>query len=213
MATRLTAIKIGVDQIRQMADNLGRLNAEGFSDVAVTVLNETIDRAYEMARERITVGINLTDDYLRRRMTVDHATAGKPEAAITASGSRALMTRLATYDAQMVIVPRKTNRASRSKGLLKIPAGGKQGGVNVTVVKGAAKTLQSGFLLNLRAGAAAGEKVGVFRREGGKLKHLYGPSVYQLFAYQAPRISAEVADDLQDTFLRRVDEQVERILG
>lgn len=213
MVTRLTAIKIGVDQIRQMADNLGRLNAEGFSDVAVTVLNETIDRAYEMARERITVGINLTDDYLRRRMTVDHATAGKPEAAITASGSRALMTRLATYDAQMVIVPRKTNRPSRSQGLLKIPSGGKQGGVNVTVVKGAPKTLQSGFLLNLRAGAATGEKVGVFRREGGKLKHLYGPSVYQLFAYQAPRISDEVADDLQDTFLRRVDEQVERILG
>ena len=90
--------------------------------------------------------------------------------------------------------------------------GAKQGGVRVAVRRGAPKVNAQFFLLPLRAGAVLGDKFGVFRREGGKLKHLYGPSVYQLFAYQAPRIADEVADDLQETFLRQVDAQVERIM-
>ncbi len=208
---RLTAIKIGIDQITQMADRVGQLDAQVFGRAAQDALNETIDRTYELASDRITTGINLSDDYLRRRMTVEHASAGKLEASVVATGSRALMTRLATYDAAMVIVPRKTTRASRSKGLLPLN-GGKQAGVNVTVVRGAPKTLNSGFMLPLRAGATLGDKFGVFRREGGKLKHLFGPSVYQLFAYQAPRITDEVVDDLQQTLLDRVTEQVDRIL-
>ena len=67
------------------------------------------------------------------------------------------------------------------------------------------------FMLPLRTGAVLGEKFGVFRREGKKLKHLFGPSVYQLFAYQAPRMAGDVADDLQQTLLDKVEVQVDRI--
>lgn len=210
---RTTAIKIGIDQITAMADQVGQLDAQVFGAAAQAALNETIDRTYDLASDRITTGINLSDDYLRRRMTVDHASGNKLEAAITATGSRAMMTRLATYDAAMVIVPRKTTRPSRATGALpiRIGVGAKQGGVRVAVTRGAPKMSTDMFMLPLRTGSVLGEKFGVFRRVNGKLKHLFGPSVYQLFAYQAPRMVDEVADDLQQALLDRVEEQVDRI--
>lgn len=212
MATRRTAISIGIDQIKAMADDVGRLGAAALAEAAVTSLNETIDSTYDLARERITTGINLTDDYLRRRMEVRHATTGKLEAEIVATGQKSMMTRLASYDAAMVLVPRRTTRPSRSRGLLPIPPGQKQSGVGVTVLRGAPKTIGDAFLLRLRAGSEQGDKFGVFRRVNGKLKHLYGPSVYQLFAYQAGRIEDEVADELQQNLLDQVEQQMQKVL-
>ena len=126
------------------------------------------------------------------------------------------MIRLAKYDAQMVIVPRTSKGKSRSKGLLPLN-GGKQAGVTVTVTKGQPKTLSDNYFILRLANHGAEEKYGVFTRGKGKtqnsaLKHLYGPSVYQLFRYQAGQIVDEVADDLQQTLLDRVGEQVDRIL-
>ena len=183
MAIRSTAVKIDIDQVLALAGDLGRVDAQTFGTAAQAALNETIDRTYQLASDRMTAGINLSDDYLRRRMTTEHASGKTLEASITASGDRAAQTRLATYDAQMVIVPRKTTRASRSRGVLP-----------------------------LRAGAVLGDKFGVFVREKRRIKHLYGPAVYQLLAYQAPRITDEVADDLQRTLLDRVGDEVDRIL-
>jgi hypothetical protein len=48
--------------------------------------------------------------------------------------------------------------------------------------------------------------MGVFARtKDGKLRHRYGPSVYQLFAYQVERIVNDVTDDLEDTLAEQVD--------
>lgn len=216
MATQRTAIKIGIDQIVDLADAVGELDARELSKAALAALNETVDRTYDLSRERITTGINLSDDYLRRRMVVDHATDNSLEATITATGDRSQMTRLAKYDAQMVIVPRTSKGKSRSKGLLPLN-GGKQAGVTVTVTKGHPKTLSDNYFILRLANHGAEEKFGVFSRVKGKsqntaLKHHYGPSVYQLFRYQAGQIIDEVADDLQQTLLNRVGEQVDRIL-
>ena len=211
MAIRSTAVKIDIDQVLALAGDLGRVDAQTFGTAAQAALNETIDRTYQLASDRMTAGINLSDDYLRRRMTTEHASGKTLEASITASGDRAAQTRLATYDAQMVIVPRKTTRASRSRGVLPLN-GGRQAGVTVTVRRGAPKTGASLFMLPLRAGAVLGDKFGVFVREKRRIKHLYGPAVYQLLAHQAPRITDEVADDLQRTLLDRVGDEVDRIL-
>ena len=211
MAIRSTAVKIDIDQVLALAGDLGRVDAQTFGTAAQAALNETIDRTYQLASDRMTAGINLSNDYLRRRMTTEHASGKTLEASITASGDRAAQTRLATYDAQMVIVPRKTTRASRSRGVLPLN-GGRQAGVTVTVSRGAPKTGASLFMLPLRAGAVLGDKFGVFVREKRRIKHLYGPAVYQLLAYQAPRITDEVADDLQRTLLDRVGDEVDRIL-
>ena len=211
MAIRSTAVKIDIDQVLALAGDLGRVDAQTFGTAAQAALNETIDRTYQLASDRMTAGINLSDDYLRRRMTTEHASGKTLEASITASGDRAAQTRLATYDAQMVIVPRKTTRASRSRGVLPLN-GGRQAGVTVTVSRGAPKTGASLFMLPLRAGAVLGDKFGVFVREKRRIKHLYGPAVYQLLAHQAPRITDEVADDLQRTLLDRVGDEADRIL-
>ena len=211
MAIRSTAVKIDIDQVLALAGDLGRVDAQTFGTAAQAALNETIDRTYQLASDRMTAGINLSDDYLRRRMTTEHASGKTLEASITASGDRAAQTRLATYDAQMVIVPRKTTRASRSRGVLPLN-GGRQAGVTVTVSRGAPKTGASLFMLPLRAGAVLGDKFGVFVREKRRIKHLYGPAVYQLLAHQAPRTTDEVADDLQRTLLDRVGDEVDRIL-
>ena len=211
MAIRSTAVKIDIDQVLALAGDLGRVDAQTFGTAAQAALNETIDRTYQLASDRMTAGINLSDDYLRRRMTTEHASGKTLEASITASGDREAQTRLATYDAQMVIVPRKTTRASRSRGVLPLN-GGRQAGVTVTVSRGAPKTGASLFMLPLRAGAVLGDKFGVFVREKRRIKHLYGPAVYQLLAHQAPRITDEVADDLQRTLLDRVGDEVDRIL-
>lgn len=209
---RLTAITIGIDQIKDLADDLGGASPAEFARAAVLAINETTDRTYELALDRIGTDINLSDDYLRRRMRVDHATPTKPEGTITASGTRSDMTRLARFDAQMQIVPRDTAGRDRNRGRLGIPKGAKQQGVNVTVIRGSEKTLDSGFMLRLRQGSAQGDNFGVFRRVGGRLKHLFGPSVYQLFAWQAPRLTTEVADDLERTLIDRVAEQLKGIL-
>jgi len=216
VATQRTAIKISIDQITQLADAVGTLDAKALGEAALTALNETVDRTYDLSRDRIATGINLSDDYLRRRMEVEHATGRNLEATITATGDRSQMTRLAKYDAQMVIVPRTSKGKSRSKGLLPLN-GGKQAGVTVTVTKGQPKTLSDNYFILRLANHGAEEKYGVFTRGKGKtqnsaLKHLYGPSVYQLFRYQAGQIVDEVADDLQQTLLDRVGEQVDRIL-
>lgn len=216
MATRNTAINISLDQIVRLADDVGRLDAQALGAAARTALNETVDRAYDLSRERITTGINLSDAYLRRRMVVDHATGNSLEASITATGDRSLMTRLAKYDAQMVIVPRTSKGKSRSRGLLPL-GGGRQAGVTVTVAKGQPKTLSDNYFILRLANHGAEEKFGVFSRVKGKtqssaLKHHYGPSVYQLFRYQTTQITDEVLDDLQQTLLDRVGEQVDKVL-
>ena len=216
MATRNTAINIRLDQIVRLADDVGRLDAQALGAAARTALNETVDRTYDLSRERITTGINLSDAYLRRRMVVDHATGNSLEASITATGDRSLMTRLAKYDAQMVIVPRTSKGKSRSRGLLPL-GGGRQAGVTVTVTKGQPKTLSDNYFILRLANHGAEEKFGVFSRVKGKtqssaLKHHYGPSVYQLFRYQTTQITDEVLDDLQQTLLDRVGEQVDKVL-
>ena len=86
MATQRTAIKISIDQITQLADAVGTLDAKALGEAALTALNETVDRTYDLSRDRITTGINLSDDYLRRRMEVEHATGRNLEATITATG-------------------------------------------------------------------------------------------------------------------------------
>ena len=209
---RTRAIGLDTTAVTELADKVGQLAGEGFAKVAASALNTVVDRTYELARDRITTGINLSDDYLRKRMSVDHATEANLEASITTAGGRESLTRLVHYGAAMVIVPRKSTRPSRSKGLLGITAGSKQAGVTVSVKTGSTKELSSGFMLTLKQGEASGEKKGVFIRKNGRLKHLYGPSVYQLFGFQADALAEEVADDLQETFMNQVQEHVDRIL-
>jgi hypothetical protein len=205
-------VAIDISALLAVADDLSNLSPDKLAESAVSALNETAERTFTLARDRITEGVNLSDPYLRRRMEVVKADKLGLHADIIARGDTSELTRLATYDAKMVIVPRDTAGRNRNRGVLGIPKGLKQQGVNVTVMRGNEKTLDTVFLLRLRQGSRQGDKFGVFLRDGKRMKHLFGPSVYQLFAWQIPRISGEVADDLEKTLIDRVAEQLKDIL-
>ena len=203
------ALKIDASQVVKLGERLAQASGEEIGRASVTALNEVVDRTYELARDKMIAGINLTDDYLRRRMTVAHATPGKPVASITASGARNATTVLGRYDAKPVIVANNKGRPGKGNKALGIPPGQKQAGVTVEVTRGKTSDgfVPRGFLLPLNRGTeAGGNGMGVFARSrDGKLRHRYGPSVYQLFAYQVERIVNDVTDDLEDTLAEQVD--------
>ena len=203
------ALKIDASQVVKLGERLAQASGEEIGHASVTALNEVVDRTYELARDKMIAGINLTDDYLRRRMTVAHATPGKPVASITASGARNATTVLGRYDAKPVIVANNKGRPGKGNKALGIPPGQKQAGVTVEVTRGQTSDgfVPRGFLLPLNRGTeAGGNGMGVFARSrDGKLRHRYGPSVYQLFAYQVERIVNDVTDDLEDTLAEQVD--------
>ena len=212
MARSLTAVKISVEQILEAADRVGQIGGDDLTKAAVSTLNEVMGRTYDLARQRITASINLSDSYVRTRFELDPASAAKLQATITARGGKSDMTRLMRYDGQMVVAPMKSRRKSRATGRLGLAPGMKQAGVTVQVRVGDTKEVQKGFLMPLRAGGQDGQLFGVFKRRNGKIEHLYGPAVYQLFRYQADAIGDEVADDLEATMMEYVDRKTQGAL-
>ncbi|MGF2525737.1 phage tail protein [Ralstonia pseudosolanacearum] len=202
-------LKIDASQVVKLGERLAQASGEEIGRASVTALNEVVDRTYDLARDRMIAGINLSDDYLRRRMTFQRATPGKPVASITASGARNATTVLGCYDAKPVIVANNKGRPGKGNKALGIPSGQKQVGVTVEVTRGQTSDgfVPRGFLLPLNRGTeSGGNGFGVFARSrDGKLRHRYGPSVYQLFAYQVERIVNDVTDDLEDTLAAQVD--------
>jgi hypothetical protein len=203
------ALKIDATQVQKLGERLAKATGEEIGKASVTALNEVVDRTYELARDKMIAGINLDDQYLRRRMSVSPATPAKPVASITASGARNAVTVLGRYDAKPVIVTNNKGRPGKGNKRLAIPSGQKQGGVTVEVTRGNVSDgfVPRGFLLPLNRGTeAGGNGMGVFARtKDGKLRHRYGPSVYQLFAYQVEHILNDVTDDLEDTLAKQVE--------
>lgn len=203
------ALKIDATQVQKLGERLAQASGEEIGQASVTALNDVLDRTYDLARDKMIAGINLEDQYLRRRMSVSHATPAKPVASITASGARNAVTVLGRYDAKPVIVTNNKGRPGKGNKRLAIPSGQKQGGVTVEVTRGNVSDgfVPRGFLLPLNRGTeAGGNGMGVFARtKDGKLRHRYGPSVYQLFAYQVEHILNDVTDDLEDTLAKQVE--------
>lgn len=211
--TRTLALNIDTRQVEAFRDRLAEMSGEEIGRASVTALNEVVDRAYELSRERMIAGINLSDEYLRRRMRVEHATKGKPVASITASGARNDMTVLGRFDAKPRAVPTKTQRPAGPR-RVPVQPGQKQAGVTVSVTKGNADFIERGFMLPLKRGTeAGGNGFGVFARSrDGTLKHRYGPSVYQLFAYQAQTVSYAAEEDLAETLIEQGTEVLQKAI-
>lgn len=216
MATK-TALRIDMAQVEALTGKIGKLEPAELGSNLVAAINEVADRAYDFARKRITDSVNLTDDYVRRKMVVQAATAQRPEARITASGAREDMTVLGRYDAQMILAPRETTtRARPTTGGLRLPSGMRQDGVEVKVRKtGGTSEIEYGFLQPLRAGKTdGGNGLGVFARsKSGVKRHRYGPAVYQLFRTQMPNITDDVGEDLQRTVGDAAEANLREILS
>lgn len=185
---------------------LDGLTSDEIGNVIVNSLNEIVSDAYDLSRNRMIAGINLSHDYLKRKMEVTKATPSKPVASIFTAGSEV---GLRNYAAKMVLAPRKTTRGNRNQGKLGIPQGMKQVAVNLEVPVSAPEDFDKAFMLPLRRGRIdGGNGLGVFTRAPGakKPRVMLGPAVYQLFKYQLEGtvlskteelLAAELAGQLQ----------------
>ena len=206
-----SSITLDLGGLPDLVGRLEKFKPEQVAAANVRAVNAAVGEVYELSRKRMNAGINLEDAYLRRKMTVAEAQAGKAEASITASGARPDFAILARYDARIVYAPRKSKKARPTTGGLSLPTGMRQSGVTVEVSRGGAKTMTGAFALPLRAGSeAGGNGIGVFLRDSrGKKHHLYGPSVYQLFRHQVAKVENETLTILE----RNVNDELDQILS
>lgn len=206
-------ISLDLSEIPQLVGRLSSLDAQKLARANVRAVNAATDEVYDLSRKRMNAGINLDDDYLRRKMQVTPAQGDTASATITASGARNNLTLLSRYDAKIIYAPRKARRARPTTGGLSLPSGMRQNGVSVQVSKGGGKTMEGAFMLPLRAGGLAGANgYGVFLRDSrGKKHHLYGPSVYQLFRHQVATLDAEVLGILEKNMSAVLDQIVTEV--
>lgn len=211
----------------RLAKVIGQIPEALTGRVIVTSLNAVAERTYDLSRRRITEGVNLTDDYLRRRMVVRPATVSKPEAVIEASGAKSLMTQLSHYDAQQAVQPVTWNNA-RILGMgkkfgkwpgwterigrpsLGIQPNDKAAGRSAEVNRGTRRLQRSAFALPGRKDSEGNYLI--FRRNNGKITSLLGPSVYQLFRYQIPLIENEIMADLEQELLDNAQTELQKAL-
>ncbi len=222
------SITFNVDPITRLADKLATMSAERINELVIDAINETADSAYELGRRRILSGINLTDEYVRRKMQVDHATSQKPKATITAFGGRGFITGLSHYGAMQETRAVNWSNArisaaghefgnwpgwTKRTGVpqIGIAVDRKAAGRSVEVVRGRRKTIGPAFAIPGKKDVD-GNQVVFQRTTSGTIKALSGPSVYQLFRVAASQIQPEVGDNLEQAVIdaaeRRLREEL-----
>lgn len=204
-------IKLDVASISGLSDRLSRLTPEALGAATVQAINDTTDSVYQLARAQMTATLNLTDDYIRRKMEVTRATTQTPESVISAVGSRSNMTSLSHYGAMQE--RKAANNPARAKGDEKrgIPKGQKAAGLSVEVTRGSRKLLAHGFTMpNKRDNS--GNLLVFTRDRAGKVRSRTGPSVYQLFRSAAQAVGPDAEKQLRDSLIEQADQAIARAL-
>lgn len=207
-------VKVDLSAIESLTGALESVDAASVGKLAMSVVNSAVDAAYDTARQRMTRAINLTDSYVQERMVVKHAkSANDVTASIVASGASTAMTILARYQARQIVKPVKNPARSKGDQLFarNIAPTYKSAGISVEVTRGSRKTIANAFYMPLRNA----EKVGVFMRTGkgrDDYKHLYGPSVYQLFKHCSTDLAVELTDELEEKLTVEINNMVEKAL-
>jgi len=221
-------IKFELQPLTEFADRLARLTPAELGRTYVQAINETVDSTYDLARARMLRGINLTDDYVQRKMKVEHATEKKTSASIVAFGSGKFTTALSHYGAMQSDKavtwdnariaaftefgpwPGWTKRVGNPA--LGINPDRKADGISVEVVKGQRKNIKGAF--GIRGKTDSNGTPIVFRRKGNSrtVEALTGPSVYQLFKIAAKGIQGQVSTDLETAVINAAEQRLREIL-
>lgn len=203
-----------VDQLATLDDvTLAEMRLDAVNIVALTVREKSIDQT--------VADLNLTRDYVEARIARTEAKGRSASARITSEVRGTTLQRFGAAQATKQVDwsneriqalghefdewpgwTRRTGDASRG-----IAVGEKAAGVSVDVNRKGVKTITSAFTMPLKNGNG----IGAFRREGGKVKHLYGPSVYQVFRRYITTNEQAIADTLRDEFIGRLDAKLQEI--
>lgn len=204
MARRSTFnVRIDIAPTSDLATQLSRLTPAKYREVLVGAINTTADSAYTLSRKTMLGGINLTDDYVQQRMSVEHASANSLQATLTAFGGKEFTTSLSHYGAMQEVQPAQHSGRSKGDPGRGIPAGSKAAGITVEVTRGSPAALPHGFTVV----AKNGKQLVLARDKSGTAKARSGPAVYQLFRVASAKIEDQVVGDLQREVLDAVEYQ------
>lgn len=230
MAGKAFSVDIDVSRIKGLEGRLSGLSGEDFGRMAMQVVNRVADETYDLSVRRLLNGINLTEEYVQERIIVEKAkNPDNVKATITGLAHKKYMTMLARYDGRQQIrdvnwkneqIQAMGKRFGRWPGWVQrkgdvkrnIPANYKSAGTTAEVRRGNVTPFKHTFFMPLRNGNG----MGIFERTGdGKkdYRHLYGPSVYQLFAFTASNIIDEVADNLETQLADEAERLLQRALS
>lgn len=215
-------IKFDTSKVEAYTEALSKLNAEALKRVRQTTVNAVALTVREEAIKSTHGALNLTKAYIESRIQRDEARGANASARVTSEMRGATLQRFGAEQrtkavnwsnqaiAQMGVTvggwPFWTERTGDdSRG---IPANRKAYGVAVDVNRKGSKRIKSAFTMPLNGNNG----FGVFRREGGKVKHLYGPSVYQTFRRYIEQHATEIEDALESEFTDQLNELVQEAL-
>lgn len=215
-------IRFDTTNLEGYADALAKLNSAALVKVRTMSVNVVSLSVREKAISSTHEELNLSRPYIEQRIVRSEAQASNPTARITSEIRGATLQRFGAQ--QAVETVNWTN--SRIKGLgvefgpwpgwtertgddsRGIAKDKKAHGITVDVNRKGAKRITSAFTMPLKNGNGQG----VFRRENGVVKHLYGPSVYQTFRRHITTHEAEIVEELRDDFVVRLDALIEEVL-
>lgn len=201
-------VKVDTSGLHALAARLGSFSKQ-CQMIQVRALNRAAERGRTAAKREIVAQVSLKASYVLDRLSIRKATAGDPVAVI-ATTIRGIS--LVNYGARQL-----TRAAKRAKGdaLRGIGAGRKQAGVSVAVGVRGRRQMPGAFMVPRRAGkVSGGNDMGVFIRVGAgrkDIKHLYGPSVDQVFRGVIVGISSEVAGVFAAGAARLADLEIRKL--
>jgi hypothetical protein len=228
-------IKIDITKIEALANRVGSFDAAAIGRSSLVAVNEVATYTHKDAIQRIVAGVNLTEPYVRDRLTLTLANSPlKPVAQIV---GRFRPSNLISYDpSQLQVVVNWTNATIRGnwahnprapekslpwkfrKGnpARGIPVDMKAAGVKVEVARGAAKPMPHAFVIIGRGGKpiVASRDKGDHKGKG-EVHAKTGLSVYQLFGatLKKPGYVEGVADRLTTSVVTNLDEEIKKVFG
>lgn len=221
---KITALKLTTEKLEKLVPRLGELTGEALGKVVVRSVNDVAAATYDLARNRMLNGINLTDAYVRRKMDVELATAAKPTATITATGTQTLLSeyRRVQHDRQVNWTnariaaaghkfgkwPGWTRRTGSQK--LGIAPDRKTAGISAAPVG----RTNFGHAFSIPGKRDGSGNLIMFSRSPttGKIRALLGPAVYQLFSYQVTHIIDDTLDALEDAVSAAVEDAIKEAI-
>ena len=221
------ALHFDADALTARGIALGELTGEAIGKAVVTALNEVVGEAYDLSRKRMIDGINLTDDYLRRKMVLVDATSAKPQASITAVGTATQLSQFNPMQHSVAVNWSNARITGMGKKFGKWPGWTRRTGhaaLGIAVDKKAdgqsAAVKRSNRAKFDHAFSIAGKtdsdgNLLMFTRKAGSTstRALLGPAVYQLFKYQLNgTLMGDAEDMLEQALATQVQAAMEKIL-
>lgn len=214
-------IAFDTSTLLDQADAIGRLDGPTLAKLGRGVVNVVALRVREKSIDETVADLNLSRDYVESRIARDEAKGALARARLTSHVRGTTLQRFGATQATRAVNWSNSRieslghefgkwpgwtyrRGDESRG---IPENAKAAGVSVDVNRKGAKTIKTAFTMPLKNGNGTG----TFRRENGALKHLYGPSVYQVFRRYITTNEQTISDTLQDEYMEQLDATLQEV--